>query len=70
MFHLFFYYFWGTGKNSLFLFTQASAIRGFPETLTLFSPINSHVLHLTISGLSRKLLFTTQKEKIQDISEK
>jgi hypothetical protein len=44
---------------------------GFEHSLlTLFLPVNSDVFHLTISGLSRKIFFTTQKEKVQDISEK
>ena len=39
-------------------------------TFSPFNPANSDIFHLIISGLSRKYTFTTQKEKIQDISEK
>jgi hypothetical protein len=38
--------------------------------LTPFRPANSDVLDLNIAGFSRKSILTTQKEKIQDISEK
>jgi hypothetical protein len=38
--------------------------------LTLFGPANSDVLHLIIAGISRKYIFITQEEEIQDISEK
>jgi len=39
-------------------------------SLTPFRPANSVVFNLNIAGLSRKITLTTQKEKIQDISEK
>jgi hypothetical protein len=43
----------------------------FGSNLTPFRPANSDVRHLNIiAGLSRKIILTTQKEKIQDISEK
>jgi len=38
--------------------------------LTPFRPANSDALNLNIAGFSRKSILTTQKEKIQDISEK
>jgi hypothetical protein len=38
--------------------------------LTPFRPANPVVFNLNITGLSRKSILTTQKEKIQDISEK
>jgi hypothetical protein len=42
----------------------------FGPNLTPFRPANPVVITLNIAGLSRKYFFTTQKEKIQDISEK
>ena len=42
----------------------------FGPNLTPFRPANPVVFHLNITGLSRKNTFTTQKEKIQAISEK
>jgi hypothetical protein len=48
---------------SVFCFAQATAFRGCFRISTLFSPINSDVLHLNITGLSRNLLFTTLLER-------
>jgi hypothetical protein len=48
----------------------ASALRGCFVISTLFSPINSNVLHLIISGLSRKLLFTILLERKSTLLEK
>jgi hypothetical protein len=42
----------------------------FGPSLTPFRPANLVVFNLYIAGLSRKIILTTQKEKIQDISEK
>ena len=42
----------------------------FGPNLTPFRPANPVVFNLYIAGLSRKDILTTQKEKIQDISEK
>jgi hypothetical protein len=42
----------------------------FGPNLTPFRPANSDVLNLNIADFSRKNMCTTQKEKIQDISEK
>jgi hypothetical protein len=39
-------------------------------SLTPFRPANPVVFNLDITGLSRKDILTTQKEKNQDISEK
>jgi hypothetical protein len=49
---------------------EAPAFRGCFGISTLFSPINSDVLRLTIFGLSRKCIYITQEENIQDISKK
>ena len=38
--------------------------------LTSFRTANPAIFNLYIAGLSRKIIITTQKEKIQDISEK
>jgi hypothetical protein len=38
--------------------------------LTPFRPANPVIFNLNITGLSRNSILTTQKEKIQDISEK
>jgi hypothetical protein len=35
-----------------------------------FNRANSDFVHFIISGLSRKYIFTTHEEEIQDISEK
>jgi hypothetical protein len=42
----------------------------FGPNLTPFRPANPAVLNLYIADFSRKSILTTQKEKIQDISEK
>jgi len=42
----------------------------FGPNLTPFRSANSVVFPLNIAGLSRKSILTTQKEKIQDNSEK
>jgi hypothetical protein len=44
------------------------ARKGACQENLLFRFSNSDVLHLVISGLSRKYIFITQEEKIQDIS--
>ncbi len=40
------------------------------SSFTLFRPANPVVFNLYIAGFSRKSILTTQKQKIQDISEK
>jgi hypothetical protein len=42
----------------------------FGPDLSPFRPANPVISNLNITGLSRKGILTTQKEKIQDISEK
>jgi hypothetical protein len=39
-------------------------------SLTPCRPANPVIFNLNFTGLSRKIILTTQKEKIQDISEK
>jgi hypothetical protein len=57
-----------TGKSTPVLLQEC--FRPLGLNLTPFRPANPVVFHLNIADLSRKNTFTTQKEKIQDISEK